>query len=87
MPTLPASSLYLRSVTSGPSGPPDLNGYLPVSNLMKAGELGGSVGNRVQGTENCRRVRLVELINKLAAKPGWDVCLALRFLREKYEGT
>jgi hypothetical protein len=64
-----------------------LNGYLPVSNLNEGWGARWRRGNRAQGTENCRRARLVELINELAAKPGWDVRLALRFLREKYEGT
>jgi hypothetical protein len=64
-----------------------LNGYLPMSNLNEGWGARWWRGNCAQGTENCCHVRLVELINKLAAKPGWDVRLALRFLQEKYEGT
>ena len=64
-----------------------LNGYLPISNLNEGWGARWWRGNHVQGTENFHHVCLVELINKLAAKPGWDVRLALRFLQEKYEGT
>jgi hypothetical protein len=53
---------------------------------MKAGELDGGVVI-MRRAQRIAVMRLVELINKLAAKPGWDVRLALRFLREKYEGT
>ena len=31
-------------------------------------------------------MRVVELIDKLVAKLGWDLALALRFLLERYEG-
>jgi hypothetical protein len=64
-----------------------LNGYLPVRNLNEQWGARWRRGNRSQGTENCRRARVVELINKLVAKPGWDLALALRFLLERYEGT
>lgn len=64
-----------------------LNGYLPVRNLNEAWGARWRRGDRGQGTENCRRSRVVELVEKLAAKPGWNMALALRFLAERYEGT
>jgi Transcriptional activator of glycolytic enzymes len=64
-----------------------LNGFLPVRHLNEGWGARWRRGDRGQGTENCRRTRLVELIEKLIAKPGWDLALAQRFLRERYEGT
>jgi hypothetical protein len=63
-----------------------LNGFLPVRNLNEGWGSRWRQGNRAQGTENCRRARVVELIEKLIAKPGWDLALAQRFLGERYEG-
>lgn len=64
-----------------------LNGYLAVRNLNEAWNARWRRGDRGQGTENCRRNRVVELIEKLAAKPKWNITLALRFLAERYEGS
>ena len=64
-----------------------LNGFLPVRNLDEGWGARWRRGNRGQGTENCRRSRLVELMEKLIAKRGWDLALAQRFLRERYEST
>jgi hypothetical protein len=64
-----------------------LNGFLPVRNLNEGWGARWRRGNRGQGTENCRRSRLVELMEKLIAKRGWDLALAQRFLRERYEST
>src|SRR5882762_2373061 len=47
-----------------------LNGFLPVRNLNEGWGARWRQGNRGQGTENCRRSRLVELVEKLIAKPG-----------------
>ena len=63
-----------------------LNGFLPVRNLNEGWGSRWRKGDRGQGTENCRRARVVELIEQLTAKPGWDLALALRFLHERYEG-
>lgn len=63
-----------------------LNGYLPVRHLNEAWGARWRRGDRGQGTESSRRMRVVELIDKLVAKPGWDLALALRFLLERYEG-
>ena len=38
-----------------------------------------------QRTENCRRKKVVHLIEKLAQKVNWDTKLALRFLHDRYE--
>jgi hypothetical protein len=32
-----------------------------------------------------RQKKVIDLVNALAVKPNWDICLALRFLMEKYE--
>jgi Transcriptional activator of glycolytic enzymes len=63
-----------------------LNGFLPVRNLDEGWGSRWRWGHRGQSTENCRRSRFVELMQKLIAKPGWDLALAQRFLRERYEG-
>lgn len=63
-----------------------LNGYLPVRNLNEAWGARWRRGDRGQSTESSRRMRVVELINKLSAKSGWDLALAQRFLLERYEG-
>jgi hypothetical protein len=38
-------------------------------------------------TEGGRRVKVIMLIQELAAKPNWNVPLALRFIKEKYESN
>jgi hypothetical protein len=63
-----------------------LNGFLPVRNLNEGWGARWRQGNRGQGTENCRCACVVELIEKLIAKPGWNLALAQRFLCERYEG-
>ena len=37
-------------------------------------------------TEAGRRKKVVDLIEKLAAKPNWTTNLALRFIRDRYDG-
>lgn len=43
--------------------------------------------NSVLKTENTRRKKIVDLVNTLSSKQGWNVSLALRFLSERYETT
>lgn len=64
-----------------------LHGQLPVRELTEIWGAKWRRGDRGQGTESCRRMKVVALVNTLAAKRGWDVKLALRFLRETYECT
>lgn len=64
-----------------------LNGYIPVRDLM---ERWGAKWRRNlprRKTEGVRRKAIVDLIEELVMKPRWEVPLALRFLREKYEPT
>lgn len=42
--------------------------------------------NGGQRTECGRRKRVVDLVIALSTKPNWDIKLALRFLKDKYEG-
>ena len=38
-------------------------------------------------TEGGRRAKVITLIQELAAKPNWNMPLALRFIKEKYESN
>jgi hypothetical protein len=67
--------------------PTGLNGFLPVQNLNEEWGSRWWLGNWAQGTENCHHACVVEPIEKLISKPGWDLALAQRFLHERYEGT
>ena len=62
-----------------------LNGYLPVQVLDQHWEARWRRNKDGQRTENCRRRKVVGLVNTLAARTGWTVERALQFLKEKYE--
>lgn len=62
-----------------------LGGHLPVQFMNKV--WGAKWKRNIQTIKMMasRRMRVIELILKLEKKPRWDLSLALRFLREKYE--
>ena len=62
-----------------------LNGFLPVRNLNEGWGARWQQGSQQQGAENCHHACLVELMEKLISKPGWDLALVQHFLHEKYE--
>jgi len=62
-----------------------LNGYLPVQVLDQHWEARWRRNKDGQRTENCRRRKVVGLVNTLAARTSWTVECALQFLKEKYE--
>jgi hypothetical protein len=64
-----------------------LNGYLAVRDLNEYWGARWRRNRDGQRTENCRRKKVVHLVERLALKTNWDVKLALRFLRETYEGN
>jgi hypothetical protein len=62
-----------------------LNGCLSTRELK---DRWGAKWRRNEGglkTEAARRTKVVALVERLSAKPNWNVPLALRFLVEKYE--
>ncbi|KAN0080020.1 hypothetical protein V8E55_009586 [Tylopilus felleus] len=64
-----------------------LGGHLSTRELT---ERWGAKWRRNEGslkTEGGRRAKVITLIQELAAKPNWNVPLALRFIKEKYEGN
>ena len=64
-----------------------LGGHLSTREL---GERWGAKWRRNEGslkTEGGRRAKVVVLIQELTAKPNWNVPLALRFIKEKYESN
>ena len=64
-----------------------LGGHLSTRELV---ERWGAKWRRNEGslkTEGGRRAKVTTLIQELAAKPNWNVPLALRFVREKYENN
>lgn len=63
-----------------------LNGFLPVRDLNNT--WGAKWRRNIAGleTEAARRNKVVELVQKLAKKPCWDVAHALRFIQDQYEG-
>lgn len=64
-----------------------LNGYMAVRDLDEHWGARWRRNRDGQRTENCRRKKVVHLIERLALKTNWGVKLALRFVREKYEAN
>ena len=66
-----------------------LNGFLPLWHLNEGWGAKWQQGNCAQGTESCHHLHVVQLIEKLMAKPGWNLSLAPgpEILARKYEGT
>ena len=62
-----------------------LNGFLAVRDLEEHWQARWRRNVNTLRTENCRRKKVVALVETLAQKPNWSVDLALRFLRDKYE--
>jgi Transcriptional activator of glycolytic enzymes len=64
-----------------------LNGFLSTRDLEE--RWGARWRRNTSGlkTENGRRKKVVGLVMELAAKPNWNVALALRFLQDRYEGA
>lgn len=62
-----------------------VDGFLPVRDLVDRWGARWRRNDPGQRTESSRRMKVVNLINELASKHRWDVSLALRFLRERYE--
>ncbi|KAN0141920.1 hypothetical protein V8E53_000382 [Lactarius tabidus] len=63
-----------------------IGGYLSTRELTEGLGAKWQQNNGGQQTECGRRKRVIDLVIALSDKPNWDVCLALRFLKEKYEG-
>ncbi|KAF8421337.1 hypothetical protein L210DRAFT_857074, partial [Boletus edulis BED1] len=64
-----------------------LGGHLSTRELV---ERWGAKWRRNEGslkTEGGRRTKVIMLIQELAAKPNWNISLALRFIKEKYESN
>ena len=63
-----------------------LNGFLPVPDLNTT--WGAKWRRNIAGlkTEAARRNKVVELVEKLAKQPHWDVACALQFIQDQYEG-
>nr|GAT42467.1 predicted protein [Mycena chlorophos] len=64
-----------------------LNGLLSTRELDEEWGPSWRRNNASAKNENCRRKKVVRLVNQLAAKPNWSVQLALRFIREAYDNT
>ena len=62
-----------------------LNGYLAVQDLYEYWGARWRHNRDGQRTENCRRKKVVHLVEKLTKKANWNIKLALRFLHDKYE--
>jgi hypothetical protein len=62
-----------------------LNGFLAVRDLDERWQARWRRNVNTLRMENCRRKKVVTLVETLARKPNWSVNLALRFLRDKYE--
>lgn len=80
-----ATSQHLRYVTSELSGPQASMAIFLVRNLNKAWGARWQHGDWGQSTESSHWMQVIELINKLLAKPGWNLALAQCFLLERYE--
>jgi hypothetical protein len=64
-----------------------LNGFLSTRELEEGWGAKWRRNNSGLKTENGRRKKVVQLVNELSQKQGWTVVLALRFLRDRYEGS
>ncbi|KIJ57728.1 hypothetical protein HYDPIDRAFT_120401 [Hydnomerulius pinastri MD-312] len=62
-----------------------INGFLAVRDLDERWQARWRRNINTLRTENCRRKKVTGLVETLAKKPNWNVALALRFLRDKYE--
>ncbi|KAJ7448120.1 hypothetical protein FB451DRAFT_1187869 [Mycena latifolia] len=62
-----------------------LNGFLAVRDLEETWGAKWRRNNTTQKTEMGRRKKVIQLVEKLAAKPNWGLALALRFM-EKFDG-
>lgn len=62
-----------------------IGGYLSTRELTEGWGAKWRRNNGGMRTECGRRKRVTDLVIALAARPNWDVRLALRFLKEKYE--
>lgn len=60
-----------------------INGYLPVR-LLEEGWGAKWRPGHAQGTERCRCMCVIRLVDRLAAKPGWGHDKTLRFSGETY---
>jgi hypothetical protein len=62
-----------------------MGGCIPVEQLTN---VWGAKWKRNTGklkTESNRRMKIVTLVQELAARPGWNIKVAIRFLSERYE--
>lgn len=64
-----------------------LNGFLSTRELEEGWGAKWRRNNSGLKTENGRRKKVVQLVNELSQKQGWSTLLALRFLRDRYEGS
>jgi len=64
-----------------------LNGYIPVRDLMERWGARWRRNLPRRKTEGVRCKAVVDLVGELLKRPHWDVTLALRFLKDKYEPT
>ncbi len=60
------------------------DGQLSIMDLENGWDTDWRKGNASARANVSRRKKVVELINKLAKKPNWNIGLALRFLKDKY---
>jgi hypothetical protein len=63
-----------------------LKGFLSVRELTMTWGAKWRKNDGGQKTEAGRRKKVVDLVESLAKKPRWDTALALRFIRDRYEG-
>lgn len=61
-----------------------LDGCLSTHELVSGWDAKWRNGNKGQGTEFCRRKKLIDLIDALSRKQNWNVRLAFDFLADEY---
>ncbi|KAK7028398.1 hypothetical protein R3P38DRAFT_923774 [Favolaschia claudopus] len=62
-----------------------IGGFLSIRDLNNTWAARWRTGTQTLKNEYGRRKKVIDLINRLAEKPNWNVELALRFIREVYE--
>jgi hypothetical protein len=62
------------------------NGFLPVRDLNTTWGAKWRRNIPRLKTEAARRNKVVDLVEMLAKKPGWDIASTLTFIQDRYEG-
>ncbi|KAK7056117.1 hypothetical protein R3P38DRAFT_1377096 [Favolaschia claudopus] len=62
-----------------------IGGFLSVRDMNDTWAARWRTGTQTLKNEYGRRKKVIDLINRLAEKPNWNIELALRFIREVYE--